>query len=79
MLSTARNAERKWLRVDKMSRVREEDENSISLPPSQGGRQRRREILCRCPLCDTEVSIEEGRKCRDIQCPKCGARMEEVG
>jgi len=31
---------------------------------------------CKCPECDTTIKGELGKKCTDMACPKCGAKME---
>ena len=33
---------------------------------------------CYCPQCDYEIIVEEGQKCNEIDCPRCGARMRGV-
>lgn len=33
------------------------------------------EHVCYCPNCGEEISVEEGEKCKDQTCSKCGTRM----
>lgn len=46
--------------------------------PVRRERGRRRSIICRCPGCDYEMSLDEGQKCNLFECPLCGARMRAV-
>lgn len=33
---------------------------------------------CRCPSCNFEMVIEEGARCLNSVCPRCGHRMAEI-
>ena len=36
------------------------------------------EKKCRCPYCNYEIVVEEGARCLNSVCPRCGHRMAEV-
>lgn len=33
---------------------------------------------CRCPYCNYEIVVEEGARCLNSACPRCGRSMAEV-
>ena len=56
---------------------REEEYQTIGIPPGHGGGRKREEHPCRCAHCGWELSIEEGEKCNAIMCPICGSKMAD--
>ena len=47
----------------------------VNKMPHPGRTRTTPEKTCRCPSCDYEYVIEEGQKCSEIECPRCGHRM----
>jgi len=66
-------------------RRREEEEAKIVIPPEEGWPPWEPKPplppptkKCRCPSCNFEMVIEEGARCLNSVCPRCGQRMAEI-
>jgi len=64
-------------------REEEEAEALIWIPPDGGWEPKPPPPAplvkkCRCPYCNYEIIVEEGARCLNSVCPRCGYRMEEV-
>lgn len=61
---------------------RDEDEPKIVIPPVWPPWEPKPPLLttktCRCPYCSYEIVVEEGARCLNSVCPRCGYTMVEV-